>query len=182
VKKTFFILIFFYICVAPAFANSNGEYKNAIKTTLLSFITGSAKLTYERALFPKQSIEITGGFIGIGFDKFKVKPKGGLFQLAYKFMFLQPDNTPLGGLYVKPQYAMSIFDYNSKNASRINSSWHTIMGCFGYQYIVKMFVLDGFIGAGVGLGNRTELQYHHGFISRYNWLTLTFGLKIGLAF
>ena len=156
--------------------------KNALKTTFLSFITGSGKLTYERTTFPGQSVEITGGIIGIGYDKFKVNPKGGLLRAAYKFMFLQPKNAPLEGLYIKPEYALSAFDYNSKDMDRINSFWQTIMGCIGYQWGIKMFILDGFAGAGVGWGNSTELKYHHGFIDRYEWLTLTFGIKVGLAF
>jgi hypothetical protein len=176
-----FVLILLFTVVLHAQKEKHIR-KNALKTTFLSFITGSAKLTYERSTFPRQSFEITGGIIGIGYDKFKVKPRGGLFRTAYKFMFLQPKDAPLQGLYVKPEYALSIFNYNAKNMDRINSSWHTIMGCVGYQWGVKMFILDGFVGTGIGWGNTTELNYHHGFVDHFDWLTLTFGIRIGLAF
>ncbi|MCL2683068.1 MAG: hypothetical protein FWE63_06260 [Bacteroidales bacterium] len=156
--------------------------KNAIKTTFLSFITGSAKLTYERVTIPGQSFEITGGIIGVGFDKFENNPKGVLFRFAYKFMFLQPQETLLTGFYIKPEYAVSAFHYDAKNINRVYSSWQTIMGCTGYQWNRKMLVLDGFAGAGFGWGNPTELRYHHGFIDRRTHLTLTLGMKIGLAF
>jgi hypothetical protein len=157
--------------------------KNALKTTFLSFITGSTKLTYERATLPQQSFEVTGGIIGVGFDKFKVNPKGGLFRAAYKFILSKPlDAAPLCGLYIRPEYAISVFDYDSKTMERCNSSMQTIMGTFGYQWGTRMLILDGFVGAGVGWGNPTELKYHHGFIERYSWLTLTFGIKFGLAF
>ncbi len=160
----------------------HAQEKNSLKTTFLSFATGSTKLTYERATLPKQSLEVTGGIIGVGYDKFGVNPKGGLFRTAYKFIFSKKANAPLDGLYLKPEYAVSIFDYDSKSSGRVNSSMHTILANAGYQWIIGMLVLDGFVGAGVGLGNPTELNYHHGFIDCYGWLTLTFGMKIGVAF
>jgi hypothetical protein len=156
--------------------------KNAFKTTFLSLFTGSTKLTYERATTSHQSFELTGGIIGVGNDKFNVEPKGGLFRAAYKFMFFQPENAVLDGLYIKPEYAVSIFDHNKANMERVNSAMQTIMGCLGYQWSSNMLILDGFVGAGMGWGEPTGLRYHHGFIERYGWLTLTFGIKFGLAF
>ncbi len=156
--------------------------KNSLKTTFLSFATGSAKLTYERATVPKQSLELTGGVIGVGFDKFDVNPKGGLFRAAYKFILTEKSKSPLNGLYVRPEYAVSIFDYDSENSGRINSSMHTLLANAGYQWVMGLWVFDGFVGAGVGIGEPTELQYHHGFIDRFGWLTLTFGMRIGVAF
>ena len=153
-------------------------YKNTIKTTFLSFFTGSAKLTYERATWPRQSFEITGGYIGVGYDKFKVNPKGGLVRVAYKFIFAPS----LSGFYVKPEYAFSAFYLDAKNGDRVPSYMQTIMANGGYQWIIKRFVLDGFAGIGVGWGNKTELNYHHGFIDYYGWLTLTFGIRLGVAF
>jgi len=156
-------------------------YNNAIKITFLSFITGSTKVTYERATFPGQSFEITGGIIGWGYDKFKVNPKGGLLRLSYKFMFFSKSLAPLNGFYVKPELAFSHFKYNA-STGRTLSSWGTIMGCAGYQWSKKWFILDGFAGIGVGMGTPTELQYHHGFIDRLQCVTLTFGVKVGVAF
>ncbi|MCL2027821.1 MAG: hypothetical protein FWG79_04960 [Bacteroidales bacterium] len=159
-------------------------HRNALKTTFLSLITGSAKLTYERVVFPEQSVEVTAGIIGVGFDKFRVNPKGGLVRAGYKFNLLQQANSTLGGLYVRPEYAWSFFDYDARNGSgdRIRSSMQTIMGCIGYQHVIKRLVLEGFVGAGIEWGEPVELQYHHGFVERYGWLTLTFGVRVGVAF
>ena len=57
--------------------------KNNLKTTVLSYITGSAKITYERALFDGQSVEITAGRIGVGGDAKHNNPIGLLFLLDY---------------------------------------------------------------------------------------------------
>jgi len=156
-------------------------YNNAIKITFLSFITGSTKVTYERATFSGQSFEITGGIIGWGHDRFKVRPRGGLVRLSYKFIFFSKPSTPLNGFYVKPEFAFSHFKYNSY-IERTLSSWGTIMGCTGYQWSKKWFIIDGFAGLGIGIGTHTELKYHHGFIDRLKCVTFTFGVKVGVAF
>ena len=148
-KQLMFILVMLLaVNLLQAQEDSRPIRKNDLKITFLSFITGSAKLTYERVTFPKQSAEITGGIIGIGFDKFKVNPKGALVRAGYKFNLLQKENTALSGLYIKPEYAWSFFDYDSKNNGRVHSSMQTIMMCTGYQHEIKRLVLDGFVGAG----------------------------------
>ncbi len=177
-KKAGTILTALLLATAALQAQPN----HAIKTTFLSFFTGSTKLSYEHATFPQQSLEVTGGIIGVGHDKFKVNPKGGLFRMAYKFIRANDLNAPLSGLYFKPEYAVSVFDYDSENSGRVNSSMHTMLANIGYQWAANVLVLDGFAGAGVGFGKPTELRYHHGFIERFGWLTLTFGVKVGVAF
>ena len=184
-KKT----ILFIFCCILTFSTTiiyaqERIYNNAIKVTFLSFITGSTKITYERATFPRQSIEITGGIIGWGHDKFQVKPKGVLTRVAYKFILYSKSPHPLNGLYIKPEIAFSHFNHNisKDNSARILSSWVTLMACSGYQWGKKWFVLDGFVGIGVGVGTPTQLQYHHGFIDRFKCITLTFGVKVGVAF
>lgn len=183
--KIIFLLIILYIAF-PLSAQDNAEsvYKNSLKMTFLSFITGSAKLTYERVTFPKQSVELTAGIIGIGFDRYKNNPRGGLIRAGYKFNLWQPENATLTGFYIRPEYAWSFFDYNSEdeNKNRIHSSMQTILFCIGYQHTIKRLVLDGFVGAGAGWGKPVDFQYHHGFIERFDHLTLTFGVKIGVGF
>jgi len=183
IKKTILYLLLF---CAATFSTINiyakeRVYKNAIKVTFLSFITGSAKVTYERATLPHQSFEISAGVIGWGYDKFHVQPKGGLLRLSYKFIFFSKSSAPLNGFYVKPELAFSHFKYNVSN-ERTLSSWVTVMGCSGYQWSKKWLILDGFAGVGIGVGNPTQLQYHHGFIDRLRCVTLTFGMKVGVAF
>ena len=178
------LLALFFACSLGAQEGAPPARKNALKATFLSLITGSEKLSYERATFHGQSIELTGGFIGVGFDKFGVNPRGGLVRAGYKFILLEQAGTALSGLYVKPEYAWSFFDYDSGEGEggRVHSSMQTVLACIGYQREIKRLVLDGFVGAGVPWGERAELQYHHGFIERYGWLTLTFSIKLGLAF
>jgi len=182
-KKKILLLPIFVISTSffiNTYANDR-VYNNAIKITFLSFITGSTKVTYERTTFSGQSFEITGGIIGWGYDKFKVNPKGALFRVSYKFIFFSKPFAPLNGFYVKPELAFSHFKYNT-STERTLSSWGTLMGCAGYQWGKKWFVVDGFIGTGIGIGTSTELQYHHGFIDRLKCVTLTFGVKVGVAF
>ena len=177
-KIKYFLLFLFLTTLLQAQQDIKPVYKNTIKTTFLSYITGSSKITYERAIFPRQSFEITGGIIGVGYDKLKINSKGGLFRAAYKFMFSQS----LNGSFIKSEYAFSSFYFDSKNAERTHSNMQTIMCNIGYQQIIKRFVSEGFLGAGVGWGNHTELNYHHGYIDCYGWLTLSFGIRVGLAF
>jgi hypothetical protein len=180
-----FLLFGIIICSFIKICAQERVYNNAVKITFLSFITGSTKVTYERATFPRQSFEITAGVIGWGYDKFKVKPKGGLLRLSYKFILYSKSPEPLNGFYVKPELAYSHFKHDfitEKENYRTLSSWVTLMGCTGYQWTRKWLVLDGFVGVGMGLGTKTQLQYHHGFIDRLKCVTLTFGLKVGGAF
>jgi hypothetical protein len=181
-----FLLLGITICSFIKTYSQDRVYNNAIKITFLSFITGSTKVTYERATFPRQSFEITGGVIGWGHDKFKVHPKGGLLRLSYKFILYSKSPEPLNGFYVKPEFAFSCFKYDNifteGESYRTLSSWGTLMGCVGYQWTRKWLVLDGFGGIGLGIGTKTPLQYHHGFIDRLRCVTLTFGLKVGVAF
>jgi hypothetical protein len=168
--------------------------KNVLKTTFLSFITGSAKLTYERATLLRQSFEITGGVIGLGVDnphRFTTTPisdmKGGLVRAAYKFMPFASQNNPLNGFYHKPEYAFSAFSYYVHDEMPTpgirHFAIHTIMYDIGYQWVKNRFVFDSFVGMGRGWGTMNDC-YHHGFITPNdnNKMTLTFGMRVGFAF
>ncbi len=188
-KKLLIIICFGCLTISNVFAQDLNfkEYnpkKNILKVTFLSFVTGSTKLSYERFLFKNQTIELTAGIIGWGNDKFKVSPDGGIVRLAYKFILEKTQNDFMQGFYLRPEIAYTSFDYDSKEFAlrRINSSMGTLMGTIGYQKCSDIFVFDGFVGAGVGVGNPTESNYHHSFIDVNQYLTLTFGMKIGFAF
>ncbi|MCL1851014.1 MAG: hypothetical protein FWF70_06415 [Bacteroidetes bacterium] len=181
-KNLLFLLL---LCIFSHAVAQEVLHRNVIKVTFLSFITGSTKITYERATFPHQSVEITGGIIGWGYDKFSVNPKGGLVRLAYKFILYSKYPAPLNGFYIKPELAFSHYHYNlidDVNCNRALSSWITVMACPGYQWVKKWFVFDGFAGIGLGMGTKVDLRYHHGFIDRFKCVTLTFGMKVGVAF
>lgn len=182
-KKTLlFICIIFLACLACH--SQTWHHKNAFKTTFLSFYTGSAKLTYERAVKLGQSFEITMGYIGVGFDAHHRQSQGGLFRFAYKFIFFPKEDYPLNGLYLKPELATSLFNFNSEGEQieRLGSKWGTLMACVGYQWAKRIFIVDAFVGTGIGIGNPCEYHYHHGFIDRFSLLTLTFGVKVGFTF
>jgi len=187
-KKNLPFVFFLSLFLSTTFHTVAQEllHHNIIKVTFLSFITGSTKITYERATRPHQSVEITGGIIGWGYDKFSVNPKGGLVRVAYKFILYSKSPSPLNGFYIKPEVAFSHFHYNviddDFSHNRVLSSWLTLMACPGYQWVKKWFVFDGFAGIGLGMGTNTKFQYHHGFIDRFKCLTLTFGMKVGVAF
>ncbi len=162
--------------------------KNALKVTFLSLYTGSTKITYERSVFDSQSIEITLGRVSWGYDAFDNNPSGMLGRLAYKFIFYGNPNYPLNGLYVKPELAVTGYYYDKESAleevkpQRDFSKMATLMGCVGYQWAKRIFVAEGFVGAGLGIGNPADTRYQHGFITRWQYLTLTFGMKIGFSF
>ncbi len=159
-------------------------HKNIFKVTFLSFFTGSAKLSYERYIMKNHSIEMTAGVVGWGYDKFQNNPSGGIFRVAYKYIFYNKNGSALQGFYVRPEFAYTSFNYDSWEnvGERANSSMGTLMGTIGYQWCSHVLVLDGFVGAGLGLGNEAEYNYHHSFIDVKQWLTLTFGIKIGFTF
>ena len=74
--KFYYILIlcsFAFVCTS---ANDLPVRRQAVKTTIPSWYTGSCKVSYERAVFSNQTMEFTAGYIGVGNDHFKNNPKG----------------------------------------------------------------------------------------------------------
>lgn len=183
---------FWFIFLATVFSlqmyAADAPKKNNLKTTVLSYITGSAKITYERALFEGQSVEFTAGVIGVGGDAKHNNPKGATTRLAYKwiFPFSYNESNPLNGFYVKPEFAYSNFDYSLKAGEyevRDNISRGALMGCIGWQWVKDWFVFDFYIGAGGAIGKNCPDNYYHGFVgfNPDSDVALTFGLKLGFA-
>ena len=162
----------------------DGPYRNNLKTTALSLMSGSVKLTWERALGDDRSLELTGGVIGWGGDWLNHNhSSGGLGRLAYKFLFHR--HPGLQGFYVKPELAYSSFYYDSKERDvRLRTDRLAVMGCFGYQVVYRRFVFDVFSGLGYGFGSGNEYNYYHGYIGLgpTSHLALTSGFKLGVAF
>lgn len=194
------------LCIAGAQAQESSPetkpfkyYKNDLKVTVLSLFSGSTKLTYERAITQKQSVEITGGVIGWGGDLLNHNhSKGGLCRLAYKFIFnysyyphfhffsnqSRPEHL-LHGFYLKPELAFSSFSYDSKDGmERLHNNRLAVMGCIGYQWVCHRFVFDIFGGLGAGIGDENEYNYYHGFIAlpKGTPTAFTAGFKLGVAF
>lgn len=164
---------------------------NNLKATVLSYITGSAKITWERAMWPKQSMELTAGAIGVGGDAKKNDPSGYTVRGAYKWILSQfyKEDNPLDGLYLKPEVAYSNFSYLNGLSEvvpyvRESIERTALMACVGYQIVRNIFVFDFFVGGGYSWGDLTPYNYYHGFINLNadSNLALTFGLKLGVAF
>ena len=159
-------------------------YKNNLKVTMLSLLSGSTKLTYERSLSDSRSLEFTAGVIGWGGDYLNHNhSSGGLGRLANKFIF--HGRPGLQGFYLKPELAYSTFTYDAKEDDvRKRTSRLAVMGCFGYQVVFHRFVFDVFSGLGAGLGSGNDYNYYHGFIGLgpSSHAAFTSGFKLGVAF
>lgn len=192
-KKIFLILLCFVI-IFPVYGKMDTDScsvktkKNTFKTTLLSYITGSAKLTYERAVFNGQSVELTLGFIGVGGDAKHNNPLGLTTRFAYKWMLpssFRYDN-PLNGFYFKPEFIHSSYKHehltkgNSFSSSIVRNA---LVACVGYQLVANWFVFDFYVGAGGAYGDHCPDNYYHGFVglNADSDLAFTFGLKFGIA-
>jgi hypothetical protein len=172
-----------------AFAMSNVVRNQAVKTTVLSWFTGSCKLSYERAIFNNQTMEFTGGYIGVGFDKFNNHPVGYTARYAHKFILYGNSVQPLNGFYLRPELIFSRFKYDSRVISdRELARMADMAFTVGYQYAMHRFVADFFFGSGYAFGKQADTNYHHGFalwdyLGRYNkHIGMTLGVKIGVSF
>ena len=99
------------LSVAPCVAGE--RYDNAIKLTFLSWVTGSTKVSYERAFDNHQTAEVCASLIGAGFDKFQNDPRGFTLRYAHKFFLAGNDEGGLNGFYVRPEFIFSNYTYNS---------------------------------------------------------------------
>lgn len=190
----FLLLLLYSVVFIPVYAQldvptiSVDMRKNSFKTTVLSFVTGSAKLTYERAVFKGQSFELTAGIIGVGGDVKHNKPHGMTTRLAYKWIFpfsFVHDN-PLNGYYVKPEFIYSSYMHeHSVKDGVFKTSIHrsALVACAGYQLVSGWFVFDFYVGAGGAWGDSCPDNYYHGFVgvNSESDLAFTFGLKFGFA-
>ena len=166
------------------------DYLNAVKITFLSWLTGSTKVSYERA-FPKvrQSGEICGSLICAGYDKYRNNPLGFTVRYGHKFFLPDKDSLSLKGLYLRPELMYSHYYYNSSSGhGRTLASMGALMGTMGYQYVYKRFLADLWVGGGYAFGDPAETGYHHGF-KLWDWfgtynpnIALSFSLRIGICF
>jgi len=188
-KKTYYILLFCSLTLINTYAEDLTIRRQAVKTTFLSWFTGSCKLSYERAVFNNQTMEVTAGYIGFGHDKFKNHPEGYTVRYAHKFILYGNQVQPLNGFYLRPEMIFSYFHYDTKRSherelSKMGSAVFTV-GC---QYAVRRFVADLFFGSGYALGNEADTHYQHGFalwnlFGRYHKnIDMTLGVKFGVSF
>ena len=167
------------------------DYRNSLKITFLSWISGSTKLSYERS-FPKhhQSGELCASIIGAGYDKYQNNPKGYTMRYGHKFFV---DNSKrkqsLMGFYLRPEVVYSHYYYDSKSqGNRTLSNETALLGTIGYQYVKKRFLADFWVGGGYAFGTPSETYYHHGFElwhffnSENTNIALSFSIRLGYCF
>ena len=174
------------------------DYLNSIKITFLSWISGSTKISYERA-FPKirQSGEICGSLICAGYDKYKNDPLGFTVRYGHKFFLPDRDGRSLMGFYLRPEVMYSHYTYTcthtghfgcKDSGAREQASMGALLGTVGYQYVYKRFLADFWVGGGYAIGQQADTGYHHGF-ELWHWfgkyhpnIAMSFSIRLGICF
>lgn len=182
-----------------------GQSKNAFKFGLFSPATGALSLGYERSLKPGASIDISVGFIGLGFSEVNNNDaKGAYFDAGYKFIMTPSFHSAgttyrhlLRGFYFKPKFALSMygrdFSTNNNGSGFYGTERHQVVAAaitldMGWQWIVgDAFVLNMYGGFGYGFDNMksiysaTNPQYYEYGGPAYHY-GFTVGSQIPLAF
>ena len=188
----FLSLVISFTCVATEVKvrrHIQTDYLNSVKITFLSWLSGSTKISYERAL-PKvnQSGEICASLICAGRDKYHNDPLG--FTVRYGHKFFLPDNNDIAlkGFYLRPEVMYSHYNYNHTNGTRTLANMGAVLGTVGYQYVYRRFLADFWVGGGYALGNAAETYYHHGF-ELWHWfnrvntnIAMSFSIRLGICF
>ena len=165
------------------------DYLNSVKITFLSWLSGSTKVSYERA-FPsvRQSGEICSSLICAGYDKYDNDPLGFTVRYGHKFFLPDKDNMSLKGFYLRPELMYSHYFYNHSTDGRTLANMGALLGTVGYQYLYKRFLADFWVGGGYALGTPAETQYQHGF-ELWHWfdrvntnLAMSFSIRLGICF
>ena len=193
-KKILFVLLLACCCAecplsASRVGEGNKDYLNSVKITFLSWLSGSTKVSYERA-FPAwhQSGEICTSLICAGYDKYNNDPLGFTVRYGHKFFMPDHDDRSLMGFYLRPELMYSHYYYNHSSGDRTLANMGGMLGTLGYQYLYRRFLADFWVGAGYAYGNSAETNYHHGF-ELWHWfgaenknLAMSFSIRLGWCF
>lgn len=166
------------------------DYRNSFKITFLSWISGSTKISYERAFANiRQSGEFCTSLIGAGRDKYNNDPKGFTMRYGHKFFMNENQKKSLMGFYLRPEIVYSHYSYNRQaDGMRTLAKSTAFLGTFGYQYVHKRFLADFWVGGGYAAGTPAETYYHHGFelwhfFNSVNTdIALSFSIRLGYCF
>lgn len=168
----------------------NVDYLNSVKITFLSWLSGSTKISYERA-FPdvRQSGEICGSLICAGYDKYHNDPLGFTVRYGHKFFMPDQDGISLKGFYLRPEVMYSHYNYSRRmDGGRTLANMGAVLGTVGYQYVYRRFLADFWVGGGYAFGNPAETHYHHGF-ELWHWfdrvntnIAMSFSIRLGICF
>ena len=170
--------------------NQQPDYLNSVKITFLSWLSGSTKISYERA-FPsvRQSGELCGSLICAGYDKYKNNPLGFTVRYGHKFFLPDNDDLSLKGFYLRPELMYSHYTYDhSVYQMRTLANMGAALATVGYQYVYKRFLADFWVGGGYAFGRESETGYHHGF-ELWHWfgsynpnIAMSFSIRLGVCF
>lgn len=185
-RKLITILLLFL--TVPALAQ-----ENAIKFTFLGWITGSTKISYERAFGSEdcpQSGELAVGWIGAGGDKFGNDPEGITVRYGHKFFVGEHSaDDPLEGWFIRPEIIGTRYYYDhSTTGNRHLSEMFAVLGTGGYQLTRGHFIADFWVGAGWCTGTPADTGYQHGFkiwdmFGGYNpHIAMSFSIRLGFCF
>ena len=193
-KKPALILLMSLLVSLPAVSRPaqapETDYLNSVKLTFLSWISGSTKISYERALpSVHQSSELCASLISAGRDKYQNHPMGFTVRYGHKFFTPDADDRSLMGFYLRPELIYSHYYYDSKTRSgRTLANMGALLGTVGYQYVYRRFLADFWVGGGYAVGTPAETNYHHGFElwhwfgKEYKHLAMSFSIRLGLCF
>lgn len=174
-------------CILSLVCRAEGVYYNAVKVTFLSWLTGSTKISYERAFDNNQSGEMCASMIGAGYDKFQNQPLGFTVRYGHKF-FLRGDGG-LQGFYLRPEAIYSHYSYNALDSQlRVPARMGALLATTGYQVNYGRLLVDAWVGGGYAFGVPAETGYHHGFAlwdafgAKNENIALSFSIKLGYCF
>ena len=181
------ILLTCLLC--PMMGVASEVYDKALKVTFLSWLTGSTKVSYERAFDNHQTAEICASMIGAGYDKFGNKPLGFTLRYGHKFFLAGNQEGGLQGFYVRPEAIYSHYSYNARTTLlRTPAQMGALLATTGYQTNYGRFLVDVWVGGGYAFGIPSETGYHHGFAlwnvlgQRNNNIALSFSVRLGYCF
>ena len=183
------ICVFFLLMSFSVNVHAAEFYNNAVKLTFLSWITGSTKVSYERALANHQSAEICASMIGAGYDKFQNRPLGFTVRYGHKFFLLGNQNSGLDGFYVRPEAIYSHYSYDMQETLlRTPARMGALLATTGYQTSIGRLLIAVWAGGGLAFGVPSETGYHHGFAlwnflgRRNDNIALSFSIRLGYCF
>ena len=176
----------------------HADYLNSVKITFLSWLSGSTKVSYERA-FPqiRQSGEICASLICAGYDKYDNDPLGFTVRYGHKFFIPDNDGRSLMGFYLRPEVMYSHYTYTCNqnglfgcrmSGGREKAQMGALLATVGYQYVYKRFLADFWVGGGYAFGTPADTGYHHGFelwhwFGKYNPnIAMSFSIRLGVCF
>lgn len=168
--------------------------RNDVKATFLSIFSGSSRFTYERALSPSTSAEVTFGAIGLGYDMMnRAAPAGVVLKGAWKYNLHSATRgkSPLNGLYLKPELIYANYRYDDKpshaplekDTPRSHTIRWALMAEGGWQHCWRWFLTDIYMGLGPSWGDINAHNYYHGIMlfPKGGHLAFTAGCRIGIA-